>query len=175
MTASTVPLSHRSYDCPLGTLTLVATDDGLRAILWPDLEAELARTRLDLEVAPAGPAATQILDDTTTQLDEYFAGDRFEFDLPLDPRGTDLQRETWLGLADIAYGETTSYGDQASALGRPSSVRAVAGANGKNPVSIVLPCHRVVGANGKLTGFAAGLEAKAWLLDHERRHCGATG
>ncbi|MCL4168797.1 UNVERIFIED_CONTAM: hypothetical protein GTU68_027096 [Idotea baltica] len=90
------------------------------------------------------------------------------FSVPLDLIGTELQTETWRSLADISYGETTTYGEQAAALGRPTAVRAVAGANGKNPVSIVLPCHRVVGADGSLTGFAGGLDAKAWLLAHEQ-------
>lgn len=157
-------LSAVIHSSPLGDLELVASRDGLRAILWP-ADAERDRARVDLGARSTGASA--ILDAVVEQLDEYFAGERTTFDLPLDPVGTEFQRTVWQSLTDIPYGETTSYGKQAAAIGRPSSVRAVAAANGKNPISIVVPCHRVVGADGSLTGFAGGLESKAWLLEHE--------
>jgi methylated-DNA-[protein]-cysteine S-methyltransferase len=108
-----------------------------------------------------------VLAETRRQLEEYFGGDRRVFDLPLDLVGSEFQVAVWRSLADIPYGTTATYGEQAARLGRPSAVRAVGAANGRNPVSIVLPCHRVVGADGSLTGFAGGLAAKRWLLDHE--------
>ena len=103
----------------------------------------------------------------TEQLGEYFAGTRKDFDLPLAPEGTPFQQKSWEALRAIPYGETISYGEQARRLGSPSAVRAVGAANGRNPISIIVPCHRVIGSDGSLTGFAAGLDAKAWLLRHE--------
>ena len=114
-------------------------------------------------------SAEQILERTIAQLGEYFAGERTEFDLPLDPRGTAFQQSAWMVLRTIPYGQTMSYGQQARALGDRNKARAVGGANGKNPISIIVPCHRVVGADGSLTGFGGGLDVKAWLLDHERQ------
>lgn len=103
------------------------------------------------------------------QLREYFAGKRTEFDLPLDLQGTDFQVAAWKALAKVKYGQTASYARQAASIGRPTATRAIGAANGKNPVAIVLPCHRIVGSDGSLTGFAGGLGVKQWLLDHERR------
>lgn len=105
--------------------------------------------------------------EAVAQLSAYFAGDRLDFDLPLAPRGTAFQREVWKALSAIPAGETQSYGDVARAIGRPGASRAVGAANGRNPLAIVVPCHRVIGANGRLTGYASGLERKRWLLDHE--------
>ena len=105
----------------------------------------------------------------TKQLDEYFAGTRIEFDLPLKAiKGTDFQKAAWQALTTIPYGETISYGEQAKRMNNPKAVRAVGGANGKNPFSIVVPCHRVIGANGTLTGYTGGMSRKEWLLDFER-------
>ncbi|MFA0411948.1 methylated-DNA--[protein]-cysteine S-methyltransferase, partial [Vibrio splendidus] len=101
------------------------------------------------------------------QLDEYFAGKRTSFDLPLKPQGTDFQLKAWVALTTIPYGETISYGEQAKRMDNPKAVRAVGGANGKNPFSIVVPCHRVIGANGTLTGYTGGMNRKEWLLDFE--------
>ncbi len=101
------------------------------------------------------------------QLDEYFAGDRREFDLPLVPLGSEFQRRVWDGLLEIPYGETISYGELAREIGRPAAARAVGMANGQNPISIVIPCHRVIGADGALTGYAGGVERKRLLLEHE--------
>jgi methylated-DNA-[protein]-cysteine S-methyltransferase len=104
----------------------------------------------------------------SAQMEEYFAGTRRRFDLPLDLGGTDFQRQAWLALADVPYGETATYGEQADRIGRPGAFRAVGAANGRNPVPVVLPCHRIIGADGSLTGFGGGLELKQQLLDHER-------
>jgi len=107
--------------------------------------------------------------ETERQLAEYFAGKRTQFDLPLDPRGTAFQKAVWRSLRQIPFGETRSYGEIASTIGAPRANRAVGAANGKNPLSIVVPCHRVIGANGALTGFGGGLETKAQLLALESR------
>jgi len=146
----------------VGPLELVASDSGLHAVLWS--RADRARVRLP-ELVTGDHA---IIDSTKSQLSEYFDRTRTEFDLPLDPTGTDFQLAVWNALAVIPHGATATYGEQAQAIGRPTAVRAVGAANGKNPLSIVLPCHRVVGAKGTLTGFAGGLDTKRFLLDHER-------
>ena len=112
--------------------------------------------------------AEEHLDAAEAQLEEYFSGSRREFDLALDPVGTEFQRRAWMALRTIPYGRTISYGEQAAEMGEPGAARAVGAANGRNPLSIVVPCHRVVAASGALTGFAGGLGTKAWLLDHER-------
>ena len=166
---SQTTLATTTTDSPVGTLTLVATDDGLRAILWPDDDPD----RVPLTGAVEDPAHP-VLVAAVAQLEEYFAGERRDFDLPLDPVGTAFQQEAWTALRRIPYGATLSYGEQAAQLGDRNKARAVGAANGKNPISIVVPCHRVVGSTGALTGFAGGLEIKTWLLDHERRHAGHT-
>lgn len=147
---------------PVGALTLVATNRGLRAVLWPGDEG-----RVPLPDTMDEQPEHQVLVNATSQLREYFSGERHEFDLPLDLRGTEFQRAAWQALANIPYGTTASYGEQATRIGRPTAVRAVGAANGRNPLSIVLPCHRVVGSNGSLTGFAGGLDSKRLLLQHE--------
>ena len=108
-----------------------------------------------------------MLDDAAAQLREYFAGDRLAFDLPLDPIGTAFQRRVWDLLTKIPYGVTQTYGDLATSMAKPSASRAVGAANGKNPISIIVPCHRVIASSGALTGYAGGLAAKQWLLAHE--------
>jgi methylated-DNA-[protein]-cysteine S-methyltransferase len=108
------------------------------------------------------------------QLGEYFDGERRNFDLPLDPAGTDFQQSAWVALRSIPYGTTVSYGEQAEQMGDKRKARAVGAANGRNPISIIVPCHRVVGSNGALTGFAGGIDTKRWLLSHERRVAGHT-
>lgn len=110
--------------------------------------------------------------DVRTQLAEYFAGDRVDFDLPLGPHGTAFQRSVWDALREIPYGQTRTYGEQAVAVGTPTAVRAVGAANGRNPISIIVPCHRVIGADGKLVGYGGGLDAKKWLLGHEAQRTG---
>ena len=109
-----------------------------------------------------------VLQQAADELGEYFAGTRVDFDVPLDPRGTAFQLAAWSALRAIPYGETVSYGEQAKRLGDPGKARAVGAANGRNPLPIIVPCHRVVGSNGHLTGFGGGIETKAWLLDHEQ-------
>ena len=106
------------------------------------------------------------------QLRAYFAGERTVFDLPLAPDGSGFQRLVWQALERIPYGVTRSYGELAAAIGRPAASRAVGSANSRNPISIIVPCHRVIGANGALTGYAGGMRAKRWLLEHEQRHAG---
>ena len=157
------PMWTTTINTPLGGLRAFATAQGLRAILWP--EQALAD-----EFAPAQSSASQpTLHSLALQLGEYFAGARRGFDLPLDPVGTQFQRMAWAQLQRIPFGKTQTYGAQAAAIGRPNAARAVGAANGRNPLSIVVPCHRVVSASGSLTGFAGGVQTKAWLLDHERR------
>lgn len=148
---------------PVGELTLVASDQGLRAVLWADERVG----RVPLPERRRDPAHA-ILAEAVRQLTDYFDGRRRTFDLPLDPVGTDFQKSVWTGLNAIPYGETRSYAALAVTIGRPGASRAVGAANGRNPLSIVTPCHRVIGANGTLTGFAGGLAVKQWLLAHER-------
>lgn len=148
---------------PVGELTLVADDRGLAAILWENDSPD--RVRLG---ALTEKADHPVLVETERQLAEYFAGERRAFDVPLSFAGTDFQKRVWAALLAIPFGETRSYGEIADQLGNPGASRAVGAANGRNPISIIAPCHRVVGSNGKLTGFAGGLEAKAYLLDLER-------
>ena len=162
-------LQSRVMPSPVGELTLVASERGLRAVLWVDDDERRVPLRDDGDEAPSAGEATRILELAVAQLEEYFAGRRTEFDVPLDPRGTPFQQSVWTTLRTIPFGATMSYGDQARALGDARKARAVGGANGRNPLSIFVPCHRVVGSNGTLTGFAAGTSAKAWLLDHEKR------
>lgn len=149
---------------PVGDLTVVASDAGLRAVLWPRDETRRVPLVLADEAAPAsGP-----LREAVEQLDAYFTGRLRAFDLPLDLVGTPFQVAVWAALGDIPYGETVTYGALAAAIGQPGKARAVGAAVGRNPLSVVLPCHRVVGAGGALTGFAGGLDAKRTLLALER-------
>lgn len=147
------------FASPVGELTLIAGERGLAAIAWENEQPSRIRARADL-LAPQHPLLLQ----TAQQLKEYFAGDRRHFELPLQFEGTDFQQQVWQALTEIPYGETRSYAQIASRLGRPKAVRAVGAANGRNPLSIIVPCHRVIGANGQLTGFAGGLTVKAQLL-----------
>lgn len=153
-------------ETPIGRLTLVASSKGLRRVYFAELtDADvqfLEAVRVDVKNA--------VLALSARQLTEYFAGQRRSFDIPLDLVGTDFQIETWQALSLIEYGATASYSEQARSIHRPRAVRAVGGANRCNPVPVVLPCHRVIGANGKLTGFAGGLDTKRWLLEHESAH-----
>ena len=144
---------------PVGDLTLVASDAGLAAILWENDDPE--RVRLGTMVEDRDDA---ILVAAKQQLDAYFAGTLTAFTVPLDFHGTAFQKSVWAALLTIPFGETRSYGEIARQIGRPSASRAVGAANGRNPISIIAPCHRVIGSNGALTGFAGGLEAKALLL-----------
>ncbi len=146
-------------DTPVGRLKLVAGGKGLAAVLWPDDNPR----RVPLG-ALTEDTANPFLIQAEQELTEYFAGQRSAFTVPLDFNGTEFQQSVWQVLLTIPFGETRSYGQIAAQLGRPSASRAVGAANGKNPISIIAPCHRVIGTNGKLTGFAGGLETKAHLL-----------
>ncbi|MBC7752431.1 MAG: methylated-DNA--[protein]-cysteine S-methyltransferase [Candidatus Saccharibacteria bacterium] len=146
-------------DSPVGTLTLVANGSRLAAILWEDDQP--TRVRLGSMVADED---NLVLLETERQLKQYFAGTRTRFDVPLEFTGTDFQKLVWQALLTIPFGETRSYRDIAAQIGNIKAVRAVGAANGRNPISIIAPCHRVIGASGDLTGFAGGLKAKEMLL-----------
>jgi methylated-DNA-[protein]-cysteine S-methyltransferase len=154
--------SYKTMRSPVGQLTLVATSRGLAAILWENERA--GRVHVDIE---REDRRHPVLLETERQLREYFAGRRTSFTLSLDVAGTDFQRKVWQALLTIPFGETRSYAQIARQIGRPRAVRAVGAANGRNPLSIVAPCHRVIGTNGRLTGFAGGLDTKAFLLQLE--------
>ena len=151
--------AFKTMPSPVGELTLIASDKGLAAVLWEDDDP--ARVRLGPRVEDRDHP---VLVETQRQLGDYFAGRREVFDLPLDFHGTAFQKRVWEQLLLIPFGETRSYGAIARALGQPTAMRAVGAANGRNPISIVAPCHRVIGSNGALTGFAGGLVAKQYLL-----------
>ena len=156
--------STKQLDSPIGRLRLVATDQGLSHLLFDQQVGEGLESDGDEVEADDHP----VLAAATTQLAEYFAGRRQEFDIPLDLTGTEFQRAAWSALASVPFGETRSYRQQAEAIGRPKAVRAIGAANGRNPVPIVLPCHRIVGSDGSLTGYGGGLPIKEYLLNHEQ-------
>ena len=147
---------------PVGPLTLVGEGDDLTGVFFET--GSNARRR-----APDWVRDDRRLRPAAAQLDEYFAGKRTRFDLPLAPRGTAFQKAVWAALLRIPFGETSSYGDIARAIGKPAASRAVGGANHRNPISIVIPCHRVIGADGSLTGYGGGLDHKRLLLELESR------
>ncbi|MDQ6884543.1 MAG: methylated-DNA--[protein]-cysteine S-methyltransferase [Candidatus Dormibacteraeota bacterium] len=163
-------LHSTTHDTPVGTLTLVASDRGLRAITFPSDSG-----RIRLTGRPHRNPGHPWLTLATRQLDEYFAGTRMTFDVPLDVEGTRFQLAAWRALSAIPFGTTVSYGHQARQLGIPTAARALGAANRANPVCIIVPCHRVIGANGSLTGFAGGLERKRFLIDHEVATLARTG
>jgi methylated-DNA-[protein]-cysteine S-methyltransferase len=142
-------------DSPLGYIKIKGDAQGITAVIFIE-SSELIDT-----VIP------DILEDAIYQLKEYFKGERSTFNLPLNPQGTDFQKRVWGQLEKIPFGKTVSYMDMAKELGDPKVIRAAASANGKNPISIIIPCHRVIGSNGSLTGYAGGLHRKKWLLAHE--------
>ena len=155
-------MNYSVMQSPIGPLTVVATNGALVAVLMD------GHHRPPVPESAWGERVDDALPDATRQLEEYFAGQRQAFNLPLAPSGTEFQRRVWAALAEIPYGETRSYGQIATAIGQPGASRAVGMANGRNPVSVVVPCHRVVGASGSLTGYAGGPERKQFLLDLER-------
>lgn len=165
--SSNATLSSTTLDTPIGMLTVVASPVGVRAVLWP--EEREGRVVLPADVRPAAESDA-VLAVALVQLREYFAGTRRTFELPLDPQGTPFQQSAWEVLRTIPYGTTLSYGEQARQMGDARKARAVGAANGRNPISVIVPCHRVVGSNGSLTGFAGGLSSKEWLLAHEQQH-----
>ncbi|MGL6000091.1 MAG: methylated-DNA--[protein]-cysteine S-methyltransferase [Pseudomonas proteolytica] len=160
-----MPCEYKLMPSPVGQLTLVARNGKLAAILWETERANRVRLGELVEVDDS-PALLQ----AERQLNEYFAGTRDRFDLELDFEGTEFQKKVWAALLTIPFGETRSYSQIAMQIGSPKAVRAVGAANGRNPISIVAPCHRVIGASGGLTGFAGGLAAKQYLLALEDCH-----
>lgn len=161
MTHLAAAVFTRSIDSPVGPLFLVASDAGLHAVEFVASRYALRRS----DVWREGPHP--LLDATQRQLGEYFAGERRSFDLPFAARGTSFQQAVWQALTRIPYGATASYVELAKSIGRPTASRAVGAANGRNPLSIVVPCHRVIGASGLLTGFGGGLPTKEFLLSLE--------
>ena len=151
------------FRSPVGDLTMIASGKGLAALLWANDDPLRVRARPGAK-APDHP----LLQETSKQLCAYFSGKLTRFDIPLDFHGTDFQKQVWAALLRIPFGQVRSYGQVALDIGRPSASRAVGAANGRNPLSIIAPCHRVIGSAGALTGFAGGLEAKRYLLDHEQ-------
>jgi methylated-DNA-[protein]-cysteine S-methyltransferase len=147
-----------SIESPVGRILITSDETCLKSIAFSDEPGIEAK---DLP---------EILRNTKKQLTEYFAGTRFQFDLELDPDGTDFQKQVWHRLLNVPYGSTKSYRDIAIELGSVLKTRAVGPANGQNPIAIVVPCHRIIGSNGKLVGYAGGLERKKWLLLHEAQH-----
>jgi methylated-DNA-[protein]-cysteine S-methyltransferase len=146
----------QTLSSPLGTVLIEASEAGVTAIRFKELESRPEKTNAHTQKA-------------ATQLTEYFAGKRKNFSLPLDPKGTAFQKSVWQSLLKVGFGETASYSDIANDLGNPKAVRAVGAANGKNPISIVVPCHRVIGKDGSLTGYAGGMTRKAALLALEEQ------
>lgn len=153
-----------SFTAPFGVLNVVASDLGVRYVMFENDAHPKSLDGLNLQ----HDTSHAVMRETWSQLNEYFSGKRREFDVPIDLRGTDFQVAAWKSLARIPFGRTWSYGEQAASIGRPTAVRAIGGANGRNPIAVVLPCHRVIGANGSLTGFGGGIEVKKWLLNHEK-------
>lgn len=146
-------LSHAYIPSPLGTIKISTTNEGITSVLFTDESGE--------------NDTHEYLSQTTSQLDEYFSNKRTTFDLPLAPEGTDFQKRVWSELLAIPFGKTTTYLAMAKRLGDEKVIRAAASANGKNPIAIIIPCHRVIGSDGSLTGYAGGLWRKDWLLNHE--------
>lgn len=157
-----------TVDSPLGSLMLTADADGLTGV-YMEPHAHGPDSPDAAWVEDAAPFA-----DAERQLDEYFAGERTDFDLPLHAKGTPFQLEVWQALRTIPFGEVRSYGDIAGQIGRPGASRAVGLANGRNPISVIVPCHRVIGSSGSLTGYGGGLTRKRLLLDHEAAVAGRT-
>lgn len=154
-----------TMDTPLGRIRLEAEEGELTGVALPGEGSTPAPGAVS---SPGEP----VLREASRQLSEYFSGDRAVFDLPLRRRGTSFQLSVWRAMDAIPFGKTASYGAVARAIGRPAAVRAVGGASGRNPLGIVVPCHRVIGSTGRLTGYGGGLAAKQWLLAHEAKHGG---
>jgi len=155
-------------ESPVGRLILRASAAGVTAVEFDRGDSQESRAP---SCDRAGGGAAH-LDAMAAELTHYFAGELREFKTPLDPAGTDFQRRVWDELLKVPFGQTRTYAQIAAAIGRPAAVRAVARANATNPIAIVIPCHRVIGSDGTLTGYGGGLERKAWLLDHERAVAG---
>ena len=152
--------TFRTVSTPLGDIAVLANEDGLTNLILPGDDVAIPT-----DASEGGP----FVDAAATQLTEWFAGNRMSFDVPLAPAGTEFQQSVWTALCDIPFGATASYGDIAKSIGQPMATRAVGAANGRNPLPIIVPCHRVIGANGTLTGYSGGegLDTNQRLLDHE--------
>ena len=146
------------YDTPVGKLIIGEENGAITRVTWTQLPKEYLQEE------------TALIAECRNQLEEYFAGKRKTFDLPLAPKGTDFQQKVWSALQEIPYGEVCTYKDIAAAVGNPKGCQAVGGANGKNPIAIIIPCHRVIGKSGKLVGYAGGMENKKFLLELEKSH-----
>ena len=164
MSTTTTTTRHVVIDSPFGSLTLVRDDDGLTGLYYPGHWTRPDQTTFGPRVEPSDDHG---FDEAIAQLREYFAGERQEFDLPLNPLGGERARQVWQLLTEIPYGQTTSYGALAEQVGSGVDARDIGGFVGANPLSIFIPCHRVVGSNGKLTGYAGGLDRKRYLLELE--------
>jgi len=180
-------IAVREVTTSLGDIRIAASPDGVREVLWEGEQASSLgshddgnredknekdgglQNQDDKHSQDAKTRAEEIADNAVQEITEYFAGTRFDFDVPLDPQGTSFQQSVWQALRTIPYGSTISYGEQARLLGDVRKARAVGAANGRNPIGIIVPCHRVIGSNGTLTGFAAGVDKKRALLEHEQR------
>lgn len=161
-------------DTPLGKMQMGATDDGICLFDFQyrrSIDAIMKRIEVN-KGSQFSPGRHPYFDLLECQIGEYFSGVRRDFDLPLDLVGTPFQVRVWQGLQQIPYGETRSYKSQSIYLGAEKAIRAVAGANGENGIAIIIPCHRVIGENGSLTGYGGGLPKKKWLLEHEQKHSG---
>lgn len=150
----------RRVSSPVGDIVVTANDEGVTSLEFDE--------DTNIEPRSGSAKATTIVERAAEQLQQYFAGERRDFDLPLAPKGTDFQRAVWTALSRIPYGTTISYKEQATWVGNPKATRAVGSANGRNPIAIVVPCHRVIGSDGRPTGYASGIDRKLWLLEHER-------
>jgi methylated-DNA-[protein]-cysteine S-methyltransferase len=162
MMSSNTTATIAYYSSPIGNMRLVTTDDALTLVSFHEDKTLSSTTEVDHPV----------LQQTIIQLQEYFNGSRKVFELPLSPEGTAFQQKVWQELLKIEYAATITYLQLARRLGNVKSIRAAASSNGKNPIAVIIPCHRVVGADGKLTGYAGGLHRKQWLLEHEAKYGG---
>lgn len=158
-------ICYQKITSPAGDIFIAADDTYLRAITFDRNEEKIRKSLSGFK-----HENNKIIKKTQLQLQEYFAGKRTEFDLPITFTGTEFQQQTWRALLTIPYGETRSYSEQANLIGNPKAVRAVGRTNGLNPIGIVVPCHRVIGKSGKLTGYAGGLDKKRFLLDLEEKN-----
>ncbi|MGE7838170.1 methylated-DNA--[protein]-cysteine S-methyltransferase [Viridibacillus arvi] len=147
------------YESPIGVLEIIGTDKAISSIMFSEQDRAVNNKQDKTPI---------VLENCYDQLDEYFKGDRREFTFPIKYEGTNFQKTVWNALTSIPYGKTVSYTDIAVLIGNEKAIRAVGNANGKNKMSIVIPCHRIIGSNGKLTGYAGGLWRKEWLLQHEK-------
>jgi methylated-DNA-[protein]-cysteine S-methyltransferase len=160
-----IDMFRGTVKAPFGTLTVVASDKGVRFCMFDNDAHPKSFEGLTIHDDANHP----MVKEAVKQLREYLAGTRKKFDLKLDLQGTEFQVAAWRSLAKVPYGKTASYAQQAASIGRPKAVRAIGGANGRNPVAVILPCHRIIGADGSLTGFGGGLPVKVWLLEHEQK------